>query len=78
MSLLYKVPTEFPGDEPSPERLRSLIEEARATFLARVRPPVFTTINNSGEESDFESGPPRQPQPTPAPAAPAVKFEPSR
>ena len=50
LSLLYKVPTSFPEDDPSPESIRSLIEEARATFLANVEPPVLTPVEDGGDD----------------------------
>ena len=54
LSLLYKVPTSFPGEDPSPESIRSLIEEARTTFLANVEPPSLTP--SVDDDENYEGG----------------------
>ena len=43
LSLIYKVPTTHPGEEPSAENIQALIEEARSTFLAQHPPPLSAT-----------------------------------
>ena len=52
---MYKVPTTNPGQDPSPERIKALIDEAKSTFLKNGGPPPIPLPSSADDEGLTEA-----------------------